>query len=103
MQKNTCYICNSQLYLKNFEISKILGKCEKWYCKKCNEVIYKRINKNVELKTYKDWVNILEMETDTKIINDDGKRLLAKENKLNTLLSKEEAFNYFCINTIMNN
>lgn len=53
-----------------------------------------------ELKTYSEWCPILEKENSMKILDDDGGRQLERENKLNNKITKQEAFNYFIINTV---
>lgn len=57
----------------------------------------------MENKTYTEWCKIFEKENDVKILDNDGGRLLEQQGKLNTKLTKYEAFDYFCRNTIMFN
>lgn len=54
-----------------------------------------------ELKLYSEWCKILEGEQGVKVLDDDGGRLLYRENKFNVPLTREEAGKYFCMNTIM--
>ncbi len=54
-----------------------------------------------DLKTYLQWCPILELESGMKIVDDDGSKALAAENKTDALLSKREAYEYFYRNTMV--
>lgn len=55
-----------------------------------------------ELKTYEEWEKIFCEETDHKIY-DDGLRMVKSEQREDDLITKEEAFKYYSLNTIFGN
>lgn len=61
-----------------------------------SKITYNKIDKN----DIQIGVQYLKKENKMKIIDDDGGREICWEDKENTLLTKQEAFNYFIKNTI---
>ena len=54
-----------------------------------------------ELKTYAEWSKIFEKESGCQIYDDDGARRLESEGRLDEKITRQEAFNYFVICSIM--
>lgn len=55
----------------------------------------------MELKTYAEWLPILEAEYRCKVIDDDGARVLEYEGRTDDLLTKQAAHRYFFYNSIV--
>lgn len=89
-------LSNDYTYLKRHGIS--LEEAE--IKRKSNLLSIQNTNNINDLKTYSDWCPVFEKENKMKIIDDDGGREICWEDKENTLLTKQEAFNYFIKNTI---
>lgn len=57
-------------------------------------------NEDNNLFTYKEWCPILEKENNMRIIDDDGATQVRRDRKTDTKLTKQEAFQYFIMNTV---
>lgn len=53
------------------------------------------------MKTYAEWLPILEAENFFKVLDDDGGRMIEQEGKTNTPITKSEALHYMMYCTIM--
>ncbi len=56
-----------------------------------------------ELKSYRDWEKIFCEESNCQIYDNDGLRMIKSEQREDDLITEEEAFKYYSLNTIFGN